>query len=68
MLGGGLSKTIEELKVHYPSTLHSLGDVLRRAILETDGVSVDLFREKIEQRYRASFNHWDLLLPSKLFK
>ncbi len=63
----GLSKTIEDLKVHYPATLHSLGDVLRRAILETDGVSVDLFREKIEKRYHESFSHWDpkLALPEK---
>jgi exonuclease SbcC len=63
----GLSKTIEDLKIHYTETLHSLGDVLRRAILETDGVSVDLLREKIEKRYHESFSHWDpkLNLPEK---
>lgn len=54
----GLSKTIEELKVEYAETVHSLGDILRKAVMETDGVSVDKFKEKIQGLYDDYFNHW----------
>lgn len=56
----GLSKTIEELKNSYPDTIHSLGDILRRVVLETDGVSIDRFREKVERLYNEHFSHWDI--------
>jgi exonuclease SbcC len=63
----GLSKTIENLKDSYHDTLNSLGDVLRRAVLETDGVSVDLFMERINEKHRLYFSHWDpeLNMPEK---
>lgn len=56
----GLSKTIEELKNSYMDTIHSLGDILRRVVLETDGVSIDRFKEKIERLYCEYFSHWDI--------
>ncbi|MBE0427384.1 MAG: AAA family ATPase [Nitrospirae bacterium] len=55
----GLSKTLEELKGDYPETVYSLGDILRKAILETDGVSVDKFKEKIQGLYNSYFSRWD---------
>lgn len=63
----GLSKTIEELKKDYKETVHTLGDILRRSILETDGVSIDRFRENIQKIYDEYFDHWDekLSCPEK---
>ncbi len=55
----GLSRTLEELKSNYKETVQSLGDILRKSILETDGVSIDRFKEMIEQRYEEYANHWD---------
>ena len=56
----GLTKTVEELKVEYAETVHSLRDILRKAIRETDGVSVDKFKEKIQGLYDSYFSRWDL--------
>ena len=56
----GLSKTIDELKSLYPDTIYSLGDILRRVMFETDGVSVDKFKEKVEELYLRYFSHWDM--------
>ena len=55
----GLSKTLEELKNNYPETLQSFGDVLRKSILETDGVSVERFKDRINTIYDDYFKHWD---------
>lgn len=55
----GLSKTLEDLKEN-SGTIHTLGDILRKAVLETDGVSVDKFKEKIQGLYDSYFSRWDL--------
>jgi exonuclease SbcC len=56
----GLIKTVEELKVEYAETVHSLRDILRKAVRETDGVSVDKFKEKIQGLYDSYFSRWDM--------
>jgi len=55
----GLAKTIQDLD-NDPETLHSLGNIIRKTVLETDGVSVERFKDKIEKLYKEYFNHWDL--------
>jgi len=59
-----LQRTVEELKSDYRETVHTLGDILRRSILETDGVSVDRFRERIQAQYDEYASHWDFNLNS----
>ncbi len=54
----GLEKTLDDLRKH-PETIHTLGDLLRRVVMETDGVSVDLFRERIQALYEEYFSRWD---------
>lgn len=56
----GLVKTIEDIEENYPETIQTLGDILRRAVLETDGVSVEGFRGKINSLYEEYFSHWDI--------
>jgi DNA repair protein SbcC/Rad50 len=41
-------------------SLQDLDDILRRAVLETGGVSVEEFRRRLEERYRKLTSHWDL--------
>ncbi|MDP8235238.1 MAG: AAA family ATPase [Candidatus Erginobacter occultus] len=55
----GLGMTLPALREKYPATIRELDDILRSALLETDGISLDLFREKIEQEYSDYFDHWD---------
>ncbi len=55
----GLSETIETLRANHPETIRTLGDLLRRAVLETDGVSVEEFKAKLENVYRDYFSRWD---------
>lgn len=55
----GLGRTLPALRKDYPGTVRELDDILRSALLETDGISLDLFREKIEQEYSDYFDHWD---------
>ncbi|MBW2127000.1 MAG: SMC family ATPase [Deltaproteobacteria bacterium] len=55
----GLSRTIDDLKDDR-DTLESFGDLLRKAVMEMDGVSVDAFRNKIEEAYRSYLGRWDL--------
>ncbi|MDO8724602.1 MAG: AAA family ATPase [Candidatus Methanoperedens sp.] len=54
----GLSKTLDDL-IHDPETLYSLGDIIRRSILETDGVSIDRFKQKIDKLFIDHFSRWD---------
>ena len=56
----GLAKTLEDLD-NDPDTIHSLGDVIRKTILETDGISVEKFKDRIEELYGEYFKHWDLI-------
>ena len=55
---GGLSRTLEDLQ-RDRQALHSLSDLLRKAVLETDGVSVGRFQELLEKQYADYFEHWD---------
>jgi len=55
----GLSETIETLRTGHPETIRTLGDLLRRALLETDRVSVEDFRAKLEDVYQDFFSRWD---------
>jgi exonuclease SbcC len=55
----GLGDTLYDLKTKYIETVHTLGDILRRSFLETDGVSVDSFKENVRSLYDEYANHWD---------
>jgi exonuclease SbcC len=55
----GLSRTIRDIHED-KETLESLGDVLRKTVMEMDGVSVDAFRAKIEDSYERFFGRWDI--------
>lgn len=55
----GLTGTLEELKSN-PDTVNSLSDILRKAVLETDGVSIGKLKSLIVQKSNYYFEHWDL--------
>jgi exonuclease SbcC len=55
----GLARTLEELKKN-PDAVASFDDVLRRAVLETDKVSVGSFLNRVEQLHTDQFEHWDM--------
>lgn len=55
----GLSQTLNNLKGDYSDTVQELGDILRSAVLETDGVSVDQFKDNIKKLYNDYFERWD---------
>lgn len=55
----GLGRTLEDLKTEYPDTVQGLGDILRKAVFETDGVSIERFKEKLSLLYHDYFSHWD---------
>ena len=52
----GLPKTIEELE---DEPIQTLSAILRRAVFETDGVSVDQFKQNIESEYTPYYSRWD---------
>lgn len=54
----GLAKTLEDLGRN-PETIHSLGEIIRKTLFETDGVSVEKFKVDIEELYGKYFEHWD---------
>jgi exonuclease SbcC len=54
-----LAGTLEELKKN-PQAVGSLSDLLRRAVFETDGVSVARFRSLLDDQAKALLAHWDL--------
>ncbi|MBW1991322.1 MAG: AAA family ATPase [Deltaproteobacteria bacterium] len=53
-----LGTTLEALSKD-PEPRHHLADVLRRVIYQTDGVSVDLLGERLQERSRQFFSRWD---------
>lgn len=55
----GLGSTLEELKADYPETIQGLGDIFRKTVFETDGVSIEQFKQKLTLSYRDYFSHWD---------
>jgi len=57
----GLAETIKELK-NNPGTVVSLSDILRKAVLETDRVSVGKFKASIGEKYKEYYERWDIEL------
>ncbi|MFH1943249.1 MAG: AAA family ATPase [bacterium] len=55
----GLARTVHDIQESRES-LESLGDFLRKAVMQMDGLSVDLFRAKIEGSYNDFFGRWDI--------
>jgi exonuclease SbcC len=60
----GLTNTLEALKDEHSDTVKSLGDILKTAVLETDGVSIENFRDLLETQFNDYFSHWD---PAKSY-
>jgi DNA repair protein SbcC/Rad50 len=54
----GLHTTITDMEEEY-QTREELGNVLRKNLMETGGVSVDHFRELLNVRYDEYFKNWD---------
>ncbi|MGB2930154.1 MAG: AAA family ATPase, partial [Desulfobacterales bacterium] len=55
----GLTGTLETLKKEHTETVKNLGDILKTAVLETDGISIEKFRDQLETEFNEYFNHWD---------
>ena len=55
----GLGRTLQALSKEHSETVRNLGDILRAAVLETDGVSIDRFRDRIQAEYDNYFSRWD---------
>lgn len=55
---GALESTVASLQEKRES-LHSLGDLLRHAVDQTAGVSVDQLRERLGEKIEAALSHWD---------
>jgi exonuclease SbcC len=54
-----LTGTLEALKKEHSETVKSLGDILKTAVLETDGVSIEKFRDRLEMQFNDYFSRWD---------
>lgn len=57
----GLTGTLDALKNEHTDTVKSLGDILKTAVLETDGVSIEKFKDQLETQFNDYFSHWDPL-------
>ena len=55
----GLAGTLEALKKEHMETVKSLGDILKTAVLETDGVSIETFRDQLEMQFNKYYSRWD---------
>jgi exonuclease SbcC len=55
----GLAGTLEALKIEHTETVKSLGDILKTAVLETDGVSIETFRAQLEDQFNNYYSRWD---------
>lgn len=56
----GLQSTIDDLnKEDNAGTIQSIGDILRSALLQTDGVSVEGFKKLIAAKHSDYFGRWD---------
>ena len=54
----GLERTLADIAAD-TGTVHAMSDILRKAVQETDGISVDNFRQNIDEMERSYFNRWD---------
>jgi len=55
----GLGRTLESFKGEARESIADFSDILRRAVLETGGVSVDRFLEKVKAERDRAFGRWD---------
>ena len=55
----GLTSTLEALKKEHSDTIKSLGDLLRTAVFETDGVSIETFKDRLETQFNQFYSRWD---------
>ena len=55
----GLTGTLDALKNEHTDTVKNLGDILKTAVLETDGVSIEKFKDQLEMQFNDYFSRWD---------
>ncbi|GAG90664.1 unnamed protein product, partial [marine sediment metagenome] len=55
-----LDKTMDILHEEDVNIRPDLGDILRSSIMETDGVSVEKLRLRLDREYEDYFQHWDM--------
>ncbi|MCD6565615.1 MAG: AAA family ATPase, partial [Bacteroidales bacterium] len=55
-----LDKTMDILHYEDVNIRPDLGTILRSSIMETDGVSVEKLRLRLDQEYEDYFQHWDI--------
>ena len=55
----GLSNTLAELR-DQPETIRSFSDILRKAVMEMDGISVTAFIDELRRRCSEYLEHWDI--------
>ncbi len=55
-----LDKTMDILHDEDVNIRPDLGDILRSSIMETDGVSVEKLRLRLDREYEDYFQHWDI--------
>jgi len=58
---GRLPSTLDEIDMH-SDAFQDFAEQVRRAFLETDGVSIDGLQEAIQKKHDAYYSHWDLTL------
>lgn len=54
----GLHRTMQDMK-REGNVRKELGNILRKNFMETGGVSVDRFKELLDQKYEEYFKRWD---------
>lgn len=54
----GLHRTMQEMR-QADGVRKELGDILRQNLMETGGISVDRFRDLLDQKYENYFKKWD---------
>jgi exonuclease SbcC len=54
-----LAATVHTLKTRAKDSLSDLADILRRAVLETGGVAVDRFMERLAELEQRAYSRWD---------
>ncbi len=55
----GLAKTLEDIK-NDEKTVYDLGEIVRKSMLETDGVSIEKFRTVLEELQKDYLSRWDI--------
>ena len=55
-----LDKTMDLLQKESVNIRPDLGAILRSSVMETDGVSVEKLRSRLDREYEDYFQHWDI--------